>query len=153
MEYKDTDVLRVVEGRLAGVQQRKEALMKFVKTLETEEEQLLSLRKTYKENQPLYDLIQDEPNITESAKTTSQYIQTRDANEIPESKEGQARKAILIILQQNGALTPLEIYNTAKEFITDIDVVAIRNAANRMMHKGILKRDASSRYSINHEYK
>jgi predicted transcriptional regulator of viral defense system len=153
MEYKDTDVLKVVEGRLAGVQQRKESLMKFVKTLETEEEQLLSLRKTYKENQPLYDLIQDEPNITESAKTTSQYIQTRDANEIPESKEGRARKAILIILQENGALTPLEIYNIAKEFISDIDVVAIRNAANRMMHKGILKRDANSRYSINHEYK
>ena len=37
MEYKDTDVLKVVEGRLAGVQQRKESLMKFVKTLETEE--------------------------------------------------------------------------------------------------------------------
>ena len=153
MEYKDTDVLKVVEGRLAGVQQRKEALMKFVKTLETEEEQLLSLRKTYKENQPLYDLIQDEPNITESAKTTSQYIQTRDANEISESKEGRARKAILIILQENGALTPLEIYNIAKEFMAGIDVVAIRNAANRMMHKGILKRDVNSRYSINHEYK
>ena len=153
MEYKDTDVLKVVEGRLAGVQQRKEALMKFVKTLEIEEQQLLSLQKTYKENQPLYDLIQDEPNITESIRTTNQYIQSRDTNTIHESKEGQARKAILIILQQNGALTPLEIYNIAKEFIADIDVVAIRSAANRMMHKGILKRDASSRYSINHEYK
>jgi hypothetical protein len=153
MEYKDTDVLQVVEGRLAGVQQRKEALMKFVKTLETEEQQLLSLQKTYKDNQPLYDLIQDEPYITESVKITNQYIHLNGMNEIPESKEGRARKAILIILQENGALTPLEIYNIAKEFISDIDVVAIRNAANRMMHKGILKRDVSSRYSINHEYK
>ena len=153
MEYKDTDVLKVVEGRLAGVQQRKEALMKFVKTLETEEEQLLSLQKTYKENQPLYDLIQDEPNITELVKPINQFIQPKYTNTIPESKEEQARKAILIILQQNGKLKPLEIYNIAKEFIADIDIVAIRNAANRMMHKGILKRDASSRYSINHEYK
>jgi len=153
MEYKDTDVLKVVEGRLAGVQQRKESLMKFVKTLETEEEQLLSLRKTYKENQPLYDLIQDEPNITELVKPINQFIQPKYTNTIPESKEEQARKAILIILQQNGKLKPLEIYNIAKEFIADIDAVAIRNAANRMMHKGILKRDASSRYSINHEYK
>lgn len=153
MEYKDTDVLKVVEGRLAGVQQRKEALMKFVKTLETEEQQLLSLQKTYKENQPLYDLIQDEPNITELVKPINQFIQPKYTNTIPESKEEQARKAILIILQQNGKLKPLEIYNIAKEFIADIDIVAIRNAANRMMHKGILKRDASSRYSINHEYK
>ena len=153
MEYKDTDVLKVVEGRLAGVQQRKESLMKFVKTLETEEQQLLSLQKTYKENQPLYDLIQDEPNITELIKPINQFIQPKYTNTIPESKEEQARKAILIILQQNGKLKPLEIYNIAKEFIAGIDVVAIRSAANRMMHKGILERDASSRYSINHEYK
>jgi len=153
MEYKDTDVLKVVEGRLAGVQQRKEALTKFVKTLETEEQQLLSLQKTYKDNQPLYDLIQDEPNITELVKPINQFIQPKYTNTIPESKEEQARKAILIILQQNGKLKPLEIYNIAKEFIADIDIVAIRNAANRMMHKGILKRDVSSRYSINHEYK
>jgi len=153
MEYKDTDVLKVVEGRLAGVQQRKESLMKFVKTLETEEQQLLSLQKTYKENQPLYDLIQDEHNITELVKPINQFIQPKYTNTIPESKEEQARKAILIILQQNGKLKPLEIYNIAKEFIAGIDVVAIRNAANRMMHKGILERDASSRYSINHEYK
>jgi len=151
MEYKDTDVLKVVEGRLAGVQQRKEALTKFVKTLETEEQQLLSLRKTYKDNQPLYDLIQDEPSMP--VKATSQCIQPSDIGTAIESKEGRARKAILIILQQNGALAPLEIYNIAKEFMTDIDVVAIRNAANRMMHKGILKRDINSRYSINHEYK
>lgn len=151
MEYKDTDVLKVVEGRLAGVQQRKEALTKFVKTLETEEQQLLSLQKTYKDNQPLYDLIQDEPNMP--VKATSQCIQPSDIGTAIESKEGRARKAILIILQQNGALAPLEIYNIAKEFMTDIDVVAIRNAANRMMHKGILKRDINSRYSINHEYK
>jgi len=151
MEYKDTDVLKVVEGRLAGVQQRKEALTKFVKTLETEEQQLLSLQKTYKDNQPLYDLIQDEPSMP--VKATSQCIQPSDIGTAIESKEGRARKAILIILQQNGALAPLEIYNIAKEFMTDIDVVAIRNAANRMMHKGILKRDINSRYSINHEYK
>ena len=153
MEYKDTDVLKVVEGRLAGVQQRKEALTKFVKTLETEEQQLLSLQKTYKDNQPLYDLIQDEPNISVPIKATNQCIQPSDMNTAIESKEGKARKAILIILQQNGALAPLEIYNIAKEFVTDIDVIAIRNAANRMMHKGILKRDINSRYSINHEYK
>jgi len=146
MEYKDTDILKVVEGRLAGVQHRKESLIKFVNTLETEEQQLLSLQKTYKDNQPLYDLIQDEPNINE-------LVKPKCTSAIPESKEEQARKAILIILQQSGKLKPLEIYNIAKEFIADIDVVAIRNAANRMMHKGILKRDASSRYSINNEYK
>jgi len=153
MEYKDTDVLKVVEGRIAGVQQRKESLMKFVKTLEIEEQQLLSLQKTYKDNQSLYDLIQDEPNITELVKPINQFIQPKYTNTIPESKEEQARKAILIILQQSGKLKPLEIYNIAKEFIVGIDAMTIRNAANRMMHKGILKRDTSSRYSINNEYK
>lgn len=153
MEYKDTDILKVVEGRLAGVQQRKEALTRFVNTLETEEQQLLNLQKTYKDNQLLYDLIQDEPNMAEPVKKTNQYVQSRNTNEPLESKEEQARKAILIILQQNRALKPLEIYDIAKEFIVGIDAMTIRNAANRMMHKGILKRDTSSRYSINHEYK
>lgn len=144
MEYKDTDILKVVEGRLAGVQQRKEALMKFVNTLETEEQQLLSLQSTYKDNELLYDLIQDEP-----------IIETQNTKERTgeDSKEGQARKVILIILQQNGALTPMQIYEEAKEIVKDIDVVAIRNAANRMKHKGILKKDTCSRYSINHEYR
>ena len=100
MEYKDTDILKVVEGRLAGVQQRKEALTRFVNTLETEEQQLLNLQKTYKDNQLLYDLIQDEPNMAEPVKKTNQYVQSRNTNEPLESKEEQARKAILIILQQ-----------------------------------------------------
>ena len=145
MEYKDTDILKVVEGRLAGVQHRKESLIKFVNTLETEEQQLLSLQKTYKDNQPLYDLIQDEPTIeTQNIKT----VRTG-----PDTKEGQARDAILIILQQSGALTPLEIHDIAKDLIKGIEPMTIRNAANRMMHKGILKKDINSRYSINHEYK
>lgn len=150
MKCTDIEILKVVEERLSGVQHRKEALMKFVNTLEIEEQQLLSLQKTYKDNRPLYDLIEDEPlppMSTQSDKATSKITMFRVNSE---SKEYRAREAIMVVLEEKSELTPREIYQYAIDLQEDIDLQAIRNAANRMFYKGLLKRNNMGAYSLPH---
>jgi hypothetical protein len=158
MKITDLDMQKQIDERLAGVQQRKEALQKFVAILTLEEEHLLALQKAYRDNKHLYDLIEDEqiPEIKsketskdEVLKHNSQGLQNMLLETETPKQYGEMPLIILTILEEYKELRTNEIFKHVRELKPNARYDHMTATIYNLVNKGEIVKVRYATYAYN----
>lgn len=141
MSITDLSMLKQIEQRLEIVRLRAEALQKFLTAIKTEEEQLLALQKIYRDNKPLYELIEDEPIPTPPPTKTIPNKLSKDKVLI-----GDLQNTVMLVLDAYDELTTGEIYKYVVELRPQTRYDTAAACVSKLYKKGYLQKTASRTY-------
>ena len=141
MSITDLSMLKQIKQRLEIVQHRAEALQKFLTAIKTEEEQLLALQKIYRDNKPLYELIEDEPIPTPPLTKTIPNKLSKDKVLI-----GDLQNTIMIVMDTYDELTTGEIYKYVVELRPQTRYDTAAACVSKLYKKGYLQKTAPRTY-------
>lgn len=141
MSITDLSMLKQIEQRLEIVRLRAEALQKFLTAITTEEEQLLVLQKVYRDNKPLYELIEDEPIPTPPLTKTTPNKLSKDKAPV-----GDLQNTIMLVLDAYDALTTGEIYKYVVELRPQTRYDTAAACVSKLYKKGYLQKTALRTY-------